>query len=88
MPPFHDRVVLVTGASSGIGRATALALGREGAKVVAGGRRRDRLEQVAQAVRDAGGACEAVVGDVREEGSENRDRRRRAPLRQADPEGC
>jgi NAD(P)-dependent dehydrogenase (short-subunit alcohol dehydrogenase family) len=67
VPRFQDKVVLVTGASSGIGRATALALGREGARVVAGGRRRDRLDQVAQAVREAGGACEPVVGDVREE---------------------
>ena len=67
MQRFDAKVVLVTGASSGIGRATALALGREGARVVAGGRRRDRLDRVAQAVRDAGGVCEPVLGDVREE---------------------
>jgi NAD(P)-dependent dehydrogenase (short-subunit alcohol dehydrogenase family) len=67
VPRFQDKVVLVTGASSGIGRATALALGREGATVVAGGRRGERLDQVAQAVRAAGGACETVTGDVRDE---------------------
>ena len=63
---FADKSILVTGASSGIGRACALALGREGARVVAAGRRAARLEQVANAIRDAGGACETVTGDARE----------------------
>src|SRR5436190_17197448 len=64
---FENQSILVTGASSGIGRATALALGREGASLIAAGRRRDRLEQVAGQIRDAGGRCEIVTGDVREE---------------------
>ena len=64
---FTDKVVLVTGASSGIGRACALALGREGAKVVAAGRRKERLEETAKAIRDSGSECEVVTGDVREQ---------------------
>lgn len=63
---FANKVVLVTGASSGIGRACAFALGREGAKVVAAGRRVERLEEVANAIRHAGGECETVAGDVRD----------------------
>src|SRR5262245_24242923 len=64
---FAKKVILVTGASSGIGRACALALGREGAKVIAAGRRAERLEEVAKAIRQAGGECETVTGDVRDQ---------------------
>src|SRR5437867_4596306 len=63
---FVNKVALVTGASSGIGRACAFALGSEGAKVVAAGRRADRLDEVAKAIRHAGGECETVSGDVRD----------------------
>ncbi|MEU6008640.1 SDR family NAD(P)-dependent oxidoreductase [Streptomyces sp. NPDC047453] len=45
---LDPKVVLVTGASSGIGRATALALSKAGAAVAVGGRRTDRLEALAQ----------------------------------------
>ncbi|MBB6395537.1 NADP-dependent 3-hydroxy acid dehydrogenase YdfG [Actinomadura coerulea] len=45
---FNGRVVLVTGASSGIGEATALAFSAEGARVAAGARRADRLESLAR----------------------------------------
>lgn len=63
---FKDRVMLVTGASSGIGRAVALALGAEGARVVATGRRADRLEETAAAIRAAGGEAITLTGDVRD----------------------
>jgi len=64
---FAGRAALVTGASSGIGRACALALGREGARVVAAGRRRPRLDETVAAVGAAGGEAVAVTGDVRDE---------------------
>jgi short-subunit dehydrogenase len=55
---------VVTGASSGIGRAIARELGRQGADLVLVARRRDRLEQVADEIRSDGRRVEAVVGDV------------------------
>jgi NAD(P)-dependent dehydrogenase (short-subunit alcohol dehydrogenase family) len=64
---FHDRAALVTGASSGIGRACALALGAQGAKVVAAGRRMDRLAEVVRRIEAEGGTALAVTGDVRDE---------------------
>ena len=60
---FEGRVALVTGASSGIGRTTAIAFGREGAKVVVTGRRREQLEETLALIRAAGGNGQAVTGD-------------------------
>jgi NADP-dependent 3-hydroxy acid dehydrogenase YdfG len=58
------KVVLVTGASSGIGRATALRLGAAGHPVVLGARRTDRLDALVAEIEEAGGLALAVPLDV------------------------
>jgi NADP-dependent 3-hydroxy acid dehydrogenase YdfG len=66
------RVAVVTGASSGIGAAVARELAAAGATVVLGARRADRLAAVASAIRDAGGAADAVPTDLRDEAQVDR----------------
>ena len=61
---IEDKVVLISGASSGIGEATGRLLAQEGAKVVLGARRTDRLEKIVAEIRQAGGAAECRALDV------------------------
>lgn len=61
---FRDRVAIITGASSGIGKATALALARLGARVVLAARRAEALHEVARAVEASGGKALVVLTDV------------------------
>ncbi|MFE2545648.1 SDR family oxidoreductase, partial [Actinacidiphila glaucinigra] len=63
---LEGKVVLVTGASSGIGRATALALSKAGARVAVGARRADRLKDL---VQDAPGEMLALDLDVTDQQS-------------------
>src|SRR5437762_320105 len=58
------RVIAITGASAGIGRATAIRLARDGASVAICARRRDRLDAVAQEIIRAGGTSLPIVADV------------------------
>jgi NADP-dependent 3-hydroxy acid dehydrogenase YdfG len=65
MPETLDgTVALVTGASSGIGEATARALAAEGASVAIAARRADRLESLAGEIRDSGGTALTIEADV------------------------
>ena len=63
---LNGKVALVTGASAGIGWASALALAGEGASVVLTGRRQERLDALADRCRQAGGHAVGVVGDAKE----------------------
>ena len=64
---LEGKVAVVTGASSGIGEATALALSREGAAVALGARRLDRLEALRERIETDGGRAAAIEVDVSDE---------------------
>ena len=61
---LKNKVILITGAGSGLGKALAIAAGQMGAKVVCAGRRKDRIQQTAEEVTKAGGVGLAVEMDV------------------------
>lgn len=61
---IKDKVAIVTGASSGIGYATALALAKGGAKVAIAARRVDRLQQLENEIKKIGGQCIVISCDV------------------------
>ncbi len=65
---LKGKVALVTGGSTGLGRATALAYGREGASVVVSARRTDMIEEVAASINGSGGKAIAVTADVASDG--------------------
>ena len=67
--PLEGRVAAVTGASSGIGEATALALARAGAAVALGARRGDRLRDLAERIDAEGGRARPFEVDVADEAS-------------------
>jgi NAD(P)-dependent dehydrogenase (short-subunit alcohol dehydrogenase family) len=64
-----DKIVLITGASGGIGAATARLAAREGATVVLASRRMDELETIARSIRSEGGAAQALPLDLADDDS-------------------
>lgn len=66
MGRFQNKIVLITGASSGIGKATAFAFAREGASLFLVARRKDRGEEVVQQIREQGGTAVFHRADMAE----------------------
>ena len=67
MAELSGKAVAVTGASSGIGEATALTLAKAGASVALGARRKDRIDELAARIEDEGGTAVALEVDVSDE---------------------
>jgi len=66
LKPVEDQVIVITGATSGIGLATARMAAERGARVVLAARSEDDLEQLAQEIQRKGGEAEYVAADVRD----------------------
>ncbi|MFZ4730494.1 MAG: SDR family NAD(P)-dependent oxidoreductase, partial [Pseudanabaena sp.] len=64
---LEGKVAIITGASAGIGAATAIALAEEGAYVAIAARRADKLNEVAQKIEASGGKVLQVITDVTDE---------------------
>ena len=67
MPRLKNKIAIVTGSSSGIGKAIALRFGREGARVVVAARRMALCEQTVSQIREQGGDALAIQTDVSDE---------------------
>ncbi len=67
MPMLSNKVAIITGASSGIGRAAAALFVQEGCKVVVGARRKEELDKLVRELSEQGGEAVAVSGDVKDE---------------------
>ncbi len=67
MAALMNKVAIVTGASSGIGRAAALLFAREGARVLVAARREEPLQALVEEIASAGGQAVAMAGDVSDE---------------------
>ena len=69
MGQLQDRIAVITGASTGIGKSIAVAYAAEGAKIVLASRNKDKLEIVAKEIEGAGGSALVVALDVTDEGA-------------------
>lgn len=67
MSALSNKVAIITGASSGIGYATAKLFAREGAKLVVAARRRPELDALVEEITQTGGRAVALVGDVKDD---------------------
>ena len=67
MKLLDGKIAIITGASSGIGRAAAVLFAREGAKIVAGARRENELETLVAEIARTGGHAASLAGDIQDE---------------------
>jgi 3-oxoacyl-[acyl-carrier protein] reductase len=65
--PLGGKTALITGASAGIGYATAIALARQGARIVAAARREERLRKLCETITEGGGEAVLFAGDAADE---------------------
>ena len=69
MDTYNNKMVLVTGASSGIGKAMANDLAAEGAELILTARSQDQLEALANQIKEQGGQAHVFIGDLAQAGS-------------------